>query len=455
MAKKVYDPENDDEPDFEDPEDFVDSVTDEELMPDLMAQKPKESDGTESVIVVDGIPEVGADRLEKLKMVIRKVFGKYGKVVNEHYPLEGDGKTKGYAFLEFNNPKSAMDAVKNTNNYKLDRQHTFLVNMFADFEKYLSMEDDWQIPQEEEYQDQGNLKHWLLDADANDQYSILHDGGDKVSIFSNTKSGALELKSRHRWTETYVKWSPLGTYLVTCHAKGIALWGGQTFEKIQKFSHPGVQYVDFSPCEKFIVTFSPNPPDPNSAIIVWETRSGIQKRSFRADGPPMVSMFKWSHDGKYFARMSAESTLSVYETPSFGLLDKKSIKVSGMRDYSWSPSDNVLAYWVAEDKDVPARVTLVEVPSRNEVRVKNLFNVADCKMHWQKSGDYLCVKVDRYSKLLRRERADDQSKYAGLYYNFEIFHMREKQIPVDSVEIKVCHLFNHFCYCWRCSKVCI
>jgi translation initiation factor 3 subunit B len=93
-----------------------------------------------------------------------------------------------------------------------------------------------------------------------------------------------------------------------------------------------------------------------------------------------------------------------------------------------------LAYWVAEDKDVPARVTLLEIPSRNEVRVKNLFNVADCKMHWQKTGDYLCVKVDRYSKMMRREK--DEIKYAGLYYNFEIFHMREKQIPVDSVEIK-------------------
>lgn len=40
---------------------------------------------------------------------------------------------------------------------------------------------------------------------------------------------------------------------------------------------------------------------------------------------------------------------------------------------------------MAEDKDVPARVTLIEIPSRNEVRVKNLFNVADCKMHWQVS----------------------------------------------------------------------
>ncbi len=93
-----------------------------------------------------------------------------------------------------------------------------------------------------------------------------------------------------------------------------------------------------------------------------------------------------------------------------------------------------LAHWVAEDKDVPARVTLLEIPSRKEVRVKNLFNVADCKMHWQKSGDFLCVKVDRYSKLIKKEK--DDTKYAGLYFNFEVFHMREKQIPVDSVEIK-------------------
>merc|ERR1719398_681479 len=74
-----------------------------------------------------------------------------------------------------------------------------------------------------------------------------------------------------------------------------------------------------------------------------------------------------------------------------------------MRDFSWSPTENILAYWVAEDKDVPARVTLIEVPSRNEVRVKNLFNVADCRMHWQKSGDFLCVKVDRYNKILHKD----------------------------------------------------
>jgi uncharacterized protein with WD repeat len=47
---------------------------------------------------------------------------------------------------------------------------------------------------------------------------------------------------------------------------------------------------------------------------------------------------------------------------SFGLLDKKSIKIPGIRDFSWSPTDNIIAFWVPEDKDVPARVTLMEIP---------------------------------------------------------------------------------------------
>ncbi len=64
------------EPDFSDAEDFVDDVDDETLMPDLLRQKPKESDGMDSVIVVDGIPSVSAERLDKLKGVVRKIYSK-------------------------------------------------------------------------------------------------------------------------------------------------------------------------------------------------------------------------------------------------------------------------------------------------------------------------------------------------------------------------------------------
>ena len=68
------------------------------------------------------------------------------------------------------------------------------------------------------------------------------------------------------------------------------------------------------------------------------------------------------------------------------------------RDFNWSPASNVLSYWTPEEKENPARVTLMAIPSRQELRIKNLFSVADCKLHWQKQGHFLCVKVDRLSK---------------------------------------------------------
>lgn len=234
------------------------------------------------------------------------------------------------------------------------------------------------------------------------------------------------------WTETYAVWSPLGTYLATFHWRGVALWAGPKFSQFQKFSHPEARFIAFSPCEKYLVTFSPTGTD-DKKLIIWDLRSGQEKRSFPPpDEYATWPIFRWSKDDKYFARLGRD-VLSVYETPGFGLLDKKSIKIPGIRDFSWSPTDNTLAYWVAEDKDVPARVTLLEIPGRVEVRSKNLFSVADCKVHWQASGDHLCVKVDRYSKL-RKDKAE--LKYSGMYCNFEIFHLREKEVPVDSVEIK-------------------
>ena len=57
----------------------------------------------------------------------------------------------------------------------------------------------------------------------------------------------------------------------------------------------------------------------------------------------------------------------MYFAQHFGLLDKKSVKVPGIKEFSWSPTDNIIAYWIAEHKDVPAKVSLMAIPSREEV----------------------------------------------------------------------------------------
>ena len=57
------------------------------------------------------------------------------------------------------------------------------------------------------------------------------------------------------------------------------------------------------------------------------------------------------------------------------LLDKKALKVDGIVDFEWSPRDNYISYWVPEKDPKPARVTIVSIPKREEVAVKNLYNV--------------------------------------------------------------------------------
>lgn len=77
------------------------------------------------------------------------------------------------------------------------------------------------------------------------------------------------------WTQTYIKWSPLGTFLSTFHKLGIALWAGPNFSQYKRFAHPGVQFIDFSPCEKYLVTYAPQSDPLNTdqkRIIIWDIR---------------------------------------------------------------------------------------------------------------------------------------------------------------------------------------
>ena len=45
------------------------------------------------------------------------------------------------------------------------------------------------------------------------------------------------------WTESFVQWSPLGTYLATLHRQGATVWGGaSTFNRLMRYAHPQVEF---------------------------------------------------------------------------------------------------------------------------------------------------------------------------------------------------------------------
>lgn len=107
------------------------------MLGDLLSKKPCETDGVESVVVVDNIPKVSAARQGKLRTVIEKLFSTIGTINKEYYPVDEEGNTKGYAFLEYKNQANAEEAVRVLNNHRLDKAYTFNVNLFTDFQKYV------------------------------------------------------------------------------------------------------------------------------------------------------------------------------------------------------------------------------------------------------------------------------------------------------------------------------
>lgn len=67
----------------------------------------------------------------------------------------------------------------------------------------------------------------------------------------------------------------------------------------------------------------------------------------------------------------------MYETPDCTLLDKKSIKIENVQDFQWSPEAPILSACQSEQAsgNLPARVVLLKIPERTELRQKNLFSV--------------------------------------------------------------------------------
>lgn len=97
--------------------------------------------------------------------------------------------------------------------------------------------------------------YYLMEPKAYDQYCIVNIGvqknapGNDVQVILNAPEPKV-LMSRAAGTDTIAKWSPLGTYLATFHSRGVAVWGGEHFDKINRFAHPNAEYIDFSPCER-------------------------------------------------------------------------------------------------------------------------------------------------------------------------------------------------------------
>jgi translation initiation factor 3 subunit B len=410
---------------------------------DVNVEEVKSESGFGNVVVVDNLPKVPSAKVEKLTTVLKKIFGQIG-LIRENglvMPVDDTGSTKGFAFVEFHGAAEAAAAREQTDGYKLDKAHVFKTSSFDDFAKFERVPDVYEQPKPKPWTPKENTQSYMLDERGRDQYAIRF--GDATEIHWNDaqKSAPVEVYKRDFWTESYVQWSPRGNFLATVHRQGVALWGGPGFTRFQKFSHNGVQFIEFSPCERFLASGSTHDEGREATVLVsfFDTRSGAKLRSFQgpisefavgsgARGGLTWPVFKWggpSPDGAFFARMKKDQ-ISVYEAPTMTLVDKKSISLEGVIDFCWSPADPILSVFQPEQGggNQPARVSLISLPSKKEIRSKNLFSVSDVKMYWQQSGDYFACKVDHHTKSKK-----------SIYSGFELFRVKEPNCPMEVLEL--------------------
>ncbi|CAI5968533.1 unnamed protein product [Closterium sp. NIES-64] len=436
--------------------------------------------GFGNVIVVDNLPVVPPEKFEKLQTVAKKIFGQIGLIREGGLwmPVNKETqKTNGYAFIEYATPQEAQAAREQMDGYKLDKAHVFKVSMFDDFEKYARVPDQYAPPPLKEYTPSENLQWFAADERGRDQFVIRF--ASETEVYWNDARAAKPdpVYRRTFWTESFVQWSPLGSYLATIHRQGAAIWAGSSWQRIMRFAHPQVRLIDFSPGERFLVTYSShepaNPRDTQKVVLnVFDVRTGKSMREFKGAADDFATggaggvagvqwpVFRWAggredkyfahmgkncvsvyetstmallnktwaggREDKYFARMG-KNCVSVYETSTMALLDKKSLKADHVHDFTWSPAEPILAMYIPESNggNQPARVSLVAIPSREELRQKNLFSVSECRMAWQSAGEYLAVKVDRYTKTKK-------TTYSG----FELFRIKERDIPIEVLELE-------------------
>lgn len=420
-----------------------------------------QEDGFANIVVVDKLPQVSQEKYDKLTSILKKIFGASGRIREGglHHPVdESTNMSKGFAFVEYETREQARAAQQALHGYVLDKNHTFTAISFEDLERLKHVPETYEEPEPKPFQPPKDLWDWLSDKRGRDQFCVRH--GDECQVFWNDAArGEADLVySRPFWTDApFLLWSPRGSYVATLHPQGAVLWGGPEFRQIRRFPHPAIQRASFSPCERYIYTFCETPPEgrgpPGFVLKVSEVRTGKVLRAFegsqaehavgsmvRPDGGMKWPAFKWSNvkvsDGsgsssddsssfsQQFLAVVKRNAISVYSTPDMGLLDKKSLKTDGVAAFEWSPADPMLCVYQEEHANMPARVVLIQVPSREEVRAKNLFSVADVRMAWHPQGDYLAVRVEKWSKARKSTTT-----------NLEIFSLRQRNVPVDMLEL--------------------
>jgi translation initiation factor 3 subunit B len=97
---------------------------------------------------------VGRDKEDRLKSVLRKLFDSRGFPVQElDMPFSDADQSKGLVFVIFKDPSVAQQAAVALDGHPFDKRHTLGVHTFDDVERLQTIQEDFEEPKIEQYQE--------------------------------------------------------------------------------------------------------------------------------------------------------------------------------------------------------------------------------------------------------------------------------------------------------------
>ncbi|EDO06280.1 eukaryotic translation initiation factor 3 subunit family protein [Babesia bovis T2Bo] len=439
--------------------DHDDSKDEEEMERLALMEHPIElSTIFPNTIIVTGLPLVTQEKYDRLMEILRKKLLKdfekkgynIGKDMKVDMPYDEDGNTSGVAFLTFANHMEAVKAQKHINMSKFDASHTLKSALIDDFERIVSDENKCMPALNTFGFTRDDLRTWLFDSDRMlDQFVVRYGDHTEINWFDPLEREPILVYNGEReraqgkrvWTDQKVEWSRNGSYLVFYRRPGIALYGGPDFELKVRFEHRNVQKVSFSPDEEYLLTWDGTSDSDKSdnSVCIWHVITGEKLYSFSSREISTmgtdVLRFLWNHNGKYIARLNPSTDgneILVYQLPEMELIRDAEGKPAPLKyaaeRFDWSPTDDILSVLIPGTLDTPARLVLIDIPSRRELSARNVYNVCQSSMHWHPRGECFCLMTTIYRKTGKKGRKN--------FYQLDLFRLREKYIPVDTIKIE-------------------
>lgn len=439
---------------------------------------------TSQILVAWGLPRVSVDKYFSFKAkVIQKHLDNIGvswESVRDFYmPVEGHeghisepddlpakGKTIGMFFIEFCDEDTASDVFRKLNGEDITKKHKWHIVRFADWQTAETNPTEFVPPSLDDFKSSNSARAWLEDPQGRDQFMVRYREGDehKCAVYwcDHRRGGAVKdtdfsgTMKRSVLTTYEAEWSPLGSYILTRHSQGMrSLVQNRTGEWIedQKFEHAVVDFWDFSPQEKYLVTYSSEEDEDNSNVIFWNIETGEEIRPFDATQSRKFGIqwpfFKWSFDDKYFAWMQSTKVkkrvipedlsladadkIVIYSTETFRRVGGSSCECKNVKVMDFCPTKHLLVHVTAGTEDKPTNINILTVPEK-ELKVSYpQVSVHRVNLFWHTSGDYLCAAIIKRKK--RKKKKSGQRSAEPDAFSLCIFFTAHKNFPRQTIDL--------------------